>query len=182
MPRIRIRTADGERIVGTPNCSTLTIRVDAYTQRSTLQIRADAQLLGGGSVIEHWSWDFAELPDQSTIELVSEPQTGPAVRYDPPDASLSPEIPILAEPDDTFLAEIRAAEKELEDIAAKLRGIGGASVDRPAQDPDSQRGNAQTLYCSFCGKSHEEVRKLVAEPSVFICDVCVQIASDIMAE
>jgi len=182
VPRIRIRTPDGERIVGTPNCSTLTIRVDAYAQRSTLQLRADAQLTGGGSVIEHWSWDFAELPDRTTIELVSEPQVGPAVRYDPPDASLSPKVPVLPEPEGQSLAEIQAVEKELKDLEAQLRAIGGARVGPSKRRTSSQRSDAPSIYCSFCGKSHEEVRKLVAGPSVFICDECVQIANDIMAE
>jgi ATP-dependent Clp protease ATP-binding subunit ClpX len=35
----------------------------------------------------------------------------------------------------------------------------------------------KTLYCSFCGKSQHEVRKLIAGPSVFICDECAQQAS-----
>ena len=33
--------------------------------------------------------------------------------------------------------------------------------------------NSKILYCSFCGKSQHEVRKLIAGPSVFICDECV---------
>jgi len=32
-----------------------------------------------------------------------------------------------------------------------------------------------TLYCSFCGKSQHEVRKLIAGPTVFICDECVEL-------
>lgn len=39
-----------------------------------------------------------------------------------------------------------------------------------------------TLYCSFCGKSQHEVRKLIAGPSVFICDECVGLCNDIMHE
>jgi ATP-dependent Clp protease ATP-binding subunit ClpX len=38
------------------------------------------------------------------------------------------------------------------------------------------------LYCSFCGKSQHEVRKLIAGPSVFICDECVQLCNDIIRE
>jgi len=40
----------------------------------------------------------------------------------------------------------------------------------------------RTLYCSFCGKSEHEVRKLIAGPSVFICDECVDLCNDIMRE
>ena len=38
------------------------------------------------------------------------------------------------------------------------------------------------LYCSFCGKSQHEVRKLIAGPSVFICDECVELCNDIIRE
>ena len=39
-----------------------------------------------------------------------------------------------------------------------------------------------TLFCSFCGKSQHEVRKLIAGPSVFICDECVELCNDIIRE
>ena len=39
-----------------------------------------------------------------------------------------------------------------------------------------------TLYCSFCGKSQHEVRKLVAGPTVFVCDECVELCVDIIGE
>jgi len=39
-----------------------------------------------------------------------------------------------------------------------------------------------TLYCSFCGKSQHEVRKLIAGPTVFICDECVELCTDIIRE
>ena len=52
------------------------------------------------------------------------------------------------------------------------------SEDRPS------RGNegGKILYCSFCGKSQHEVRKLIAGPSVFICDECVELCNDIIRE
>ncbi len=42
--------------------------------------------------------------------------------------------------------------------------------------------NSKVLYCSFCGKSQHEVRKLIAGPSVFICDECVELCNDIIRE
>ncbi|HLV77241.1 MAG TPA: ATP-dependent Clp protease ATP-binding subunit ClpX [Marinobacter sp.] len=42
--------------------------------------------------------------------------------------------------------------------------------------------NSKLLYCSFCGKSQHEVRKLIAGPSVFICDECVDLCNDIIRE
>ena len=46
------------------------------------------------------------------------------------------------------------------------------------KSPDSKN----TLYCSFCGKSQHEVRKLIAGPTVFICDECVELCMDIIRE
>ena len=40
----------------------------------------------------------------------------------------------------------------------------------------------KTLYCTFCGKSQHEVRKLIAGPTVFICDECVELCMDIIRE
>lgn len=39
-----------------------------------------------------------------------------------------------------------------------------------------------TLYCSFCGKSQHEVRKLIAGPNAFICNECVDLCNDIIAD
>src|SRR6202035_1512567 len=39
-----------------------------------------------------------------------------------------------------------------------------------------------TLHCTFCGKSQQEVRKLIAGPTVFICDECVELCMDIVSE
>ena len=47
---------------------------------------------------------------------------------------------------------------------------------------DGTDDNGKLLYCSFCGKSQHEVRKLIAGPSVFICDECVDLCNDIIRE
>ena len=48
--------------------------------------------------------------------------------------------------------------------------------------PTSSGDSKNTLYCSFCGKSQHEVRKLIAGPTVFICDECVELCMDIIRE
>ncbi|WP_282270923.1 ATP-dependent Clp protease ATP-binding subunit ClpX [Stenotrophomonas sp. PS02298] len=53
------------------------------------------------------------------------------------------------------------------------------SEDRQGRTGDS---SGKILYCSFCGKSQHEVRKLIAGPSVFICDECVELCNDIIRE
>src|SRR3546814_10615352 len=50
--------------------------------------------------------------------------------------------------------------------------------DRQGRYGDSSK----ILYCSFCGKRQHEVRKLIAGPSVFICDECVELCNDIIRE
>ena len=49
-------------------------------------------------------------------------------------------------------------------------------------DKQNGDGDNKLLYCSFCGKSQHEVRKLIAGPSVFICDECVELCNDIIRE
>ena len=52
---------------------------------------------------------------------------------------------------------------------SEMSKIGGSDAKNP-------------LYCSFCGKSQHEVRKLIAGPTVFICDECVELCVDIIGE
>ena len=51
-----------------------------------------------------------------------------------------------------------------------------------SDDKIDQSGDGKLLYCSFCGKSQHEVRKLIAGPSVFVCDECVDLCNDIIRE
>ena len=59
-------------------------------------------------------------------------------------------------------------------LAKELEGLPAA--EESSGQPKTQR---DTLYCSFCGKSEHEVLKLVAGPSVYICDECVNLIQDI---
>ncbi len=51
-----------------------------------------------------------------------------------------------------------------------------------SDDKNNTGDNGKLLYCSFCGKSQHEVRKLIAGPSVFVCDECVELCNDIIRE
>jgi ATP-dependent Clp protease ATP-binding subunit ClpX len=51
-----------------------------------------------------------------------------------------------------------------------------------SKDESGTEEGAKLLYCSFCGKSQHEVRKLIAGPSVFVCDECVDLCNDIIRE
>ena len=51
-----------------------------------------------------------------------------------------------------------------------------------SEDSRGKHDDGKLLYCSFCGKSQHEVRKLIAGPSVFVCDECVELCNDIIRE
>ena len=51
-----------------------------------------------------------------------------------------------------------------------------------SKDRNDKSDDGKLLYCSFCGKSQHEVRKLIAGPNVFICDECVELCNDIIRE
>jgi ATP-dependent Clp protease ATP-binding subunit ClpX len=51
-----------------------------------------------------------------------------------------------------------------------------------SNDRNGKSEDGKLLYCSFCGKSQHEVRKLIAGPSVFVCDECVELCNDIIRE
>ena len=51
-----------------------------------------------------------------------------------------------------------------------------------SDEHDGGNGDGRLLHCNFCGKSQHEVRKLIAGPSVFICDECVDLCNDIIRE
>lgn len=51
-----------------------------------------------------------------------------------------------------------------------------------AKDKRTTGSDDKVLYCSFCGKSQHEVRKLIAGPAVFVCDECVELCNDIIRE
>src|SRR5437588_9265813 len=54
-----------------------------------------------------------------------------------------------------------------------------AKIDaaQPRADVQKSAGHGNLLYCSFCGKNQDEVRKLVAGPAVYICDECVDLCT-----
>ncbi len=51
-----------------------------------------------------------------------------------------------------------------------------------SDEDDGNNGDGKLLHCNFCGKSQHEVRKLIAGPSVYVCDECVELCNDIIRE
>jgi ClpX C4-type zinc finger/Glyoxalase superfamily protein len=66
-------------------------------------------------------------------------------------------------------------------LSAKIdAAVPRANEGAPSPSGAGQPAPAKVLYCSFCGKSQHDVRKLIAGPSVFICDECVELCEDIV--
>src|SRR5215467_4684581 len=64
-------------------------------------------------------------------------------------------------------------------LSAKIEAAAPASAKRsPSVAAQNDRTAPKTLYCSFCGKSQHEVRRLIAGPTVYICDECVELCND----
>src|SRR6201989_2351261 len=68
------------------------------------------------------------------------------------------------------------------DFVYQCRVGGTWSVPGASMSKASGGESKNTLYCSFCGKGQHEVRKLIAGPTVFICDECVELCMDIIRE
>jgi len=64
-------------------------------------------------------------------------------------------------------------------LSAKIEATAPASAERsPLVKAQNAQRAPKTLYCSFCGKSQHEVRKLIAGPAVYICDECIELCND----
>jgi ATP-dependent Clp protease ATP-binding subunit ClpX len=64
----------------------------------------------------------------------------------------------------------------------KIGGGKGSASGNTSVGRGSDGGGKGTLCCSFCGRNQEEVKKLIAGPSVYICDECIELCNDIIAE
>jgi ribosomal protein L37AE/L43A len=67
------------------------------------------------------------------------------------------------------------------DSAAPAAGLAGWRYGRPGRERDLT-GKQQRFRCSFCGKRRDQVRRLIAGPSVYICDACVTLCNQIIAD
>ena len=71
-------------------------------------------------------------------------------------------------------------EEKVSQSGEQLRGLTSRRSSEMSKGGVSDSKN--TLYCSFCSKSQHEVRKLIAGPTVFVCDECVELCMDIIRE
>src|SRR6266404_8197779 len=67
-------------------------------------------------------------------------------------------------------------------LSAKIEAAEPSASDErePSAGAQNDAASLETLYCSFCGKSQHEVRKLIAGPTAFICDECVDICTNVV--
>ena len=67
-------------------------------------------------------------------------------------------------------------------LSAKIEAARPRAIDAEASPAAQEPALPQTLYCSFCAKSQHDVQKLIAGPSVYICDECVDLCVDIVRD
>jgi hypothetical protein len=67
-------------------------------------------------------------------------------------------------------------------LSAKIEATepAASNEDTTSAGTQNEPAPAKTLYCSFCGKSQHDVRKLIAGPEVFICDECIDLCTDLV--
>lgn len=75
--------------------------------------------------------------------------------------------------DDALIFEELVLRKDIVPAPAPKRSESGGGV---------KDGSGKLLYCSFCGKTQNEVEKLIAGPSVYICDECIALCNNIIEE
>jgi len=67
-------------------------------------------------------------------------------------------------------------------LSAKIETTRPRAIEAVASPATQEAALPKTLYCSFCGKSQHDVKKLIAGPSVYICDECVELCVDIVRD
>ncbi|MBO0764882.1 MAG: hypothetical protein J2P50_09885 [Hyphomicrobiaceae bacterium] len=67
-------------------------------------------------------------------------------------------------------------------LAAKIETVASNAPSLAGNDEQNSAPQKSTLYCSFCGKSQHEVVALIAGPAVYICDQCVGLCNDVIAD
>jgi hypothetical protein len=67
-------------------------------------------------------------------------------------------------------------------LAAKIEAVASDAPSLAATEVQNPAPQKPTLHCSFCGKSQHEVRALIAGPTVYICDECVGLCNDVIAD
>ena len=138
-----------------------------------MQLTTEAKLTAGEHVLQRWTWDFGELDNRSTVELISEPGD----RFDPPDASYEPREAAILEEHARGDIDFEAALREFKLMAAAIERIDVRA--RPSMQRSKLDVGPITHLCSFCGRGREAVRKLIAGPAVAICDECISAANEL---
>lgn len=86
----------------------------------------------------------------------------------------------MADKDDI---DYKLAQREIHDAINELRKVQGLEpLPLPSEGAAASSEAKHPEYCSFCGKTKDEVQKLVAGPSVFICDKCVTLAHKLLKD
>jgi hypothetical protein len=170
MATIKVQIDDNPaRIIGAENATTVSVKVVDGCDWQTPAVYASAYLRDGDTLIEHRGWEFPLVSPRAVISIT----LGQTDKPDPPDVTDIMHEPLL--PDDRKTLEVKAAELEQQAINLQKQLSGS-----PCAKGDPAMAELH-VYCSFCGKSKNEVRKIIAGPAVYICDECIDVCVDVLA-
>ena len=165
-------TVNGEQTTrtGAPDQSSMSLRLTSADVFPAPNLSVSAFKVEGEKLKKHYQWDFPniEVGDEVTIRVLSEGDPDQPTRVDDSRPLHTPDERAMMKYEIVKLKRLNAdREKALE----RSSSAGGS-------DDDSQ----VTLYCSFCGLSQHEVKKLIAGPAVFICNECVDACVEIQKD
>jgi len=166
MSKLKIQFgADDERIAGLDDSTSLIFKLFAGSDYPHAQLYVAAYRRDGEQIVQRHSWTFPVVTRDTPIvvTLVESGTTSPPDEIDLRRGELARDEEIL------IRDGIQRTEYMIARLGEKFRGL------------EAAQSNENLRYCVFCGKRKEEVRFLIAGPSVFICNECIDRCNEIIA-
>ena len=162
---IVFEVAANDRVVraGAADQTSLSLRLNASEGFPNAQLSISACRVAAGRLEQHYLWDFGPLAtgDEVTIRFLDERSADPPTMVDTSQPHLTRDEKALLR---HHTAKVKRLNKVLREKIAEV-----------TRDPTMK-------YCSFCGRSQDEAKQLVAGPAVFICDECVATSAKLLEE
>jgi hypothetical protein len=151
-----------------PDQTSISLRLNHATGDEVSSLSVSSFITEGESFKCRHEWEFQKLAiyDQVSIALISQAKPDLPSKIDDKRPSLSH--------DETIAIEDHV--RELQSLMKDMRN----DITHSEGNINSKQSSAE--FCSFCGKSQNEVLKLIAGPSVFICNECVSLSVDILVD
>jgi NADH pyrophosphatase NudC (nudix superfamily) len=160
--------SDQPKIVGMSDQTSISLRLNHAAGDELSNLSVSSFLTEGETFKCRHEWEFEKLAisDQVSIVLISQATPDLPSKIDDKRPSLSRDETIVIE---DHVRELQSMMKDMENDLALSAG-------------HTNSKQSSVKFCSFCGKRQNEVRKLIAGPSVFICNECVSLSVDILVD